>query len=134
MFGSRAISRALLACALAGAAIAANAQIFFSSVSITGSLSNGATWSAGPTFIDFMFPNARVGDGEPTRSGNITVLYNANSQAPIFADDILVSVLGALSGTGHIFFQEVIEDLSDPQNPVIIGSHNALLTHNNQLP
>ena len=53
--------------AVAGAAVAtvaANAQIMFSNVTITGgpSFTNGSWWTNGAKDIDFTFPNLVVGD------------------------------------------------------------------------
>lgn len=126
--------RCLITVGVLAIALAAQAQVVFSAVTISGSLSSGASFTTGPTFIDFTFPNARVGDGEAARSGNISIQYNAATNQPMIANDILLSVLGALSGTGQIFFNEVVEDLSNPNNPVIIATHNVLLTNNSQLP
>jgi hypothetical protein len=121
-------------CALALAVVSAHAQVVFSNVTIGGSLSTGATFVPGPTYIDFLFLNAKVGDGEQFRTGNLSILYNAATSAPMVSDSILLSILGALSGSGQIFFNEIVEDLSDPQNPVVIGSHGVVLTSNSQLP
>lgn len=113
---------------------AAQAQIIFSNVSIVGSLVSGASYATGPNYIDFYFPNASVGDSLPDRVGSILITYDAAAPAPMVSDFLVLNVLGALSGSGTIFLNEVIEDLADPQNPTVIGSHNAVLDENSQLP
>ncbi len=134
MLGSRGIFRVFGAVSALLFVAAANAQVIFSNVTIGGSLSAGATFVTGPTYIDFLTPSARVGDTEPVRSGNISILYDAETFVPMIANDLLLNVLGALSGSGKIFLNEVIEDISNPQLPVVIGQHNAVLDQNSQLP
>jgi hypothetical protein len=123
--------------ALVGSAffiVAANAQVIFSNVNIAGSLSTGATFTTGPTFIEFFFPQARVGDGEPTRSGNLSMIYTALTSRPMISDDLVIVALGATSGSGQIFVNELVEDMSDPNNPVVISSHSAVVNNRNPLP
>jgi hypothetical protein len=120
--------------AFAAFGVLAHAQVVFSNVTIGGSLASGASFNTGGNFIEFLFPNARVGDGEAARSGNLSILYNAASTPPMLADDLLLNVLGALSGSGQILFNEIVEDFTDPNNPVVIGSHNVTINDNSQLP
>lgn len=119
--------------AVAGLAGVAQADLIFSNVSITGSLSTGATSMTDDTNIDFSFPDAIVGDPvDPRRFGNIVITFEVMSDdAMIMADHLLLSVGGGLSGTGTIFFNEVIEDL---ESPAILASHNAVLDENSVLP
>lgn len=108
--------KASLAWALAGAlALSAHAGIVFSSVSITGDLSSGASFTTTDTEIDFFFPEATVGDPvDPIRSGGILITYEATSQDVMVADKMVMSVLGAIAGSGQVFVNETIEDLVDP--------------------
>ncbi|QYU66056.1 PEP-CTERM sorting domain-containing protein [Leptolyngbya sp. 15MV] len=114
------------------AAGSASAGIVFSNVSVTGSLSTGATFTTTATDIDFSFPNAIVGDVAPTRQGNIVITYEARSAAgsgPVNLN--VLSILGALSGSGQIFFNEVIEDIITGN---ILATFNVALSSNAQLP
>ncbi len=98
--------------------------IVFSNVTIGGSLSSGASYFTGTNDIDFFFPNAIVGDPvDPLRQGNIIITYEAQSDSNLdFVDVNIVSLLGALSGSGKIYFNEVIEDLVTPG---IIAAYDA---------
>lgn len=111
----------------------AHAIIVFSDVVIGGSLSAGASASAGPYDIDFYLPHALVGDPvDPLRSGDISITYNAHGTTNNdFMDRMTLSVLGALSGSGKIFANEVIEDIATGD---ILATHNDLLDDNNDLP
>lgn len=110
----------------------ASANLIFSDVSITGSLSTGAGYSPGPTDIDFTFPDAVVGDDTaPRRFGNIVITFEVTSELPMTADQLILSVGGGLAGSGMIFFNEVVENLASPG---ILATHNATLDSNDVLP
>lgn len=116
--------------ALAGSA---HAAITFSNVTIAGSLSTGATFGSANNSIDFYFPNALVGDPvDPLRTGNIQITYEATSTAPMVQDQMILSILGALSGSGTIFVNEVVEDLD--AGGAVLATYNALLDDNTDLP
>jgi len=119
--------------AAAGIAATANAGVTFSNVSITGTLASGAAWVLGGAGddIDFTFPNALVGDGQQFRSGVITITFLAKSDKAMNLDKLGLSILGGLSGSGTIIFNEVVEDLI---NPGIIATYGVTLTQNSQLP
>lgn len=125
--------RAMLASAIALSATgAAHADLIFSDVSITGSLSTGASYVAGVSDIDFTFPDAVVGDDTPPRRfGNIVITFEVQSELPMTADELILSVGGGLSGSGRIFFNEVVENL---EAPGILATHNATLDSNDVLP
>jgi hypothetical protein len=119
--------------ALASSAGIAQATIIFSDVTIAGSLSSTVSYQTGTNDIDFFFDSAMVGDPvDPLRVGTISLTYIAESDLGIEQDVITLSVLGALSGSGTIFFNEVVEDLADPG--VILAKENAVLDSNSQLP
>ncbi|HZH99237.1 MAG TPA: PEP-CTERM sorting domain-containing protein [Fimbriimonadaceae bacterium] len=59
------------------------------------------------------------------------ITYEAKSQSPLVMNKMFIGILGALAGNGKIFFNEVVEDLAVPG---FIGTHNALLDNNSQLP
>lgn len=123
----------LLASMLAAGAGLAQAGVTFSNVNISGSLSTGATFGSGSNSIDFYFPNALVGDPvDPLRTGNINITYEATSDAPLVQDKMVLSILGALAGSGTIFVNEVIEDLNN--GGAVLVAYNALLDDNSQLP
>ena len=118
--------------AVAGMVGSASAGVTFSNVTIGGSLSAGATYNTGNGDIDFIFPAATVGDTvDPIRSGNIVITYEATGTDGDSFNSMLAFILGALSGSGQIFFNEVIEDLNGGG---VIGSYNANITSNSQLP
>lgn len=128
---------------LVGMAAFAPATITFSNVTVTGSLvplGNPGSWSfaTGAQDIDFSFNHAIVGDVPSialppgTRSGTITITYIATSTLPMVSNSMLVSLLGGLSGSGTVFFNEVIE--TTDMVPVTIGSHGVVLTGSSALP
>jgi hypothetical protein len=119
--------------AVAGMVSTASAAITFSNITIDGSLAGGATFNVGPdNCIDFIFPAATVGDTvDPLRSGNIVITYEATGTGGDSFNSMLAVILGALSGSGQIFFNEIIEDLNGGG---VIGSYNANITDNSQLP
>lgn len=98
---------------LFGAISAATAEVTFSDVEVGGSLASGSTWVSENSAIDFSFPDATVGDFSATDSGDIVITFHAHStEAGIGASSVLVSVLGALSGTGSIWFNETVVDMN----------------------
>jgi hypothetical protein len=118
--------------AVAGMVGSASAGVIFSNITIGGSLSAGAVAIPGTSDIDFIFPAATVGDTvDPLRSGNIVITYEATGTGGDSFNSMLAFILGALSGSGQIFFNEVIEDLNGGG---VIGSYNANITSNAQLP
>lgn len=97
------------------AAASAQAGIIFSNVTIQGSLSGGASYVTGPNTIDFAFPNASVGDSLPLRSGTLLVTFEvATDDNTLLTQDVL-DINGAVGGSGTIFINEVVEDLTGPQ-------------------
>jgi len=100
---------------------------------IDGSLSAGASVSVTDGSIDFAFPNAAVGDPfDPLRVGNLTMTFEVLStepSEPVLLDEL--SVLGALAGSGKIFFNEVVEDLAGFG---ILATHSAILDSPDDLP
>ena len=118
--------------ALASLVSAASASIVFSNVTISGSVSTGATFTDVSPSIDFFFPNATVGDPvDPIRTGELMITYEATSSAQLVQDRLVLSVLGALSGSGTIFVNEVVEELSSGD---ILATHSALLSSTAYLP
>lgn len=129
------LRRATLIAAIVCGAASASADVIFSNVMITGTLSGGTTYNTGATDIDFTFPEAVVGDvTAPVRSGGIQISYEATSTIGLAQDGMLLSVLGALDGTGLIEFVEQVEDYQDPMNPVVIGMYQVTLNANDLLP
>lgn len=99
---------------IVGFAPHASAGVVYSNVTINGSLAGGASFVTGPNDIDFSFPNASVGDGQPSRSGNLIITYIAQSDDRTTFDRMILSTLGALLGSGTVIVNEVIEDLVNP--------------------
>ena len=107
----------------------------FSNVSITGSngADIGASYTAFVTDIDFSLPNLIVGDPPlPSRNAEIAITYNVHSDegGPLL-HDISNYMLGALNGSGTVYFNEVVEDVNTSN---IIASINQTITDNSQLP
>lgn len=128
---------ACLLLTLVAAADTARADVTFSNVVISGSLAGGATYNTGATDIDFLFPNATVGDPvDPLRFGNIIITYIAESSAGMVQDSMTLSLLGALSGSGMIIFNEVIEDLigSPVPLPVTLATYGTTLNASSVMP
>ena len=88
----------------------ASADVTFSNVNIYGTLVDGASYATDGNTIDFIFPDATVG---------------------AYADSLLLNVLGALSGSGLIYWNEVVVDLDTNQNLVKAGG---ILDSNDDLP
>lgn len=111
----------------------AQADITFENVSITGSLVSGASYATGSNSIDFSFPDATVGDPtDPYRvAGTIIITYEATSTDGMVANQMLLSVLGALAGSGQIYFNEVIEDVD---TATALATYNAVVDSNDELP
>ncbi len=95
------------------AASVANADVTFSDVVIGGSLAGGATWNDSTlNGIDFVFPDATVGDVNGLTDGDISISFHGHSsEAGIGSSSVLLSVLGALSGSGRIDFSELVYDM-----------------------
>ncbi|MBK8915927.1 MAG: PEP-CTERM sorting domain-containing protein [Phycisphaerales bacterium] len=111
----------------------ANAAVTFSNVVFGGSLP-APTAETSSHSIDFFFDQAEVGDPtDPVRQGNVTIMYEATSSVGLTQDLLVLSLLGALQGSGVIVFSETVTDLTSP-NPDIIASHNVVLNANDQLP
>ena len=122
----------LLLAAFAGAVSGAHGDIIFSNVSISGSLATGASYETGPVDIDFILPDAIVGDPvDPRREGDLLISYEAESTDPLTQDQLTLELLGALAGSGTISLTETVEDLI---NPGVIASYSVLLDDNSQLP
>lgn len=113
---------------------ASAAGMSFSNVTINGSLSTGATVNLDSGMLDLILPDATVGDGFASRSGNLVLTYVVECPAPLTMDSNLLSILGALSGSGKIFFNEVVEDIADPAHPAILATHQVLLDDFADLP
>lgn len=131
-FKKSGITTILAGALLLGLASTSNALIIFSNVTINGTpaLIAGATFFTGASDIDFIFPNAVVGDFQPVRQGVITLTYEATSSDPL--SGMSYSLLGGVSGSGLIQFSEVVEDMV---NPGIIGTAGPFtITNNSQLP
>ena len=108
--------------------------INFSDVVIGGSLASGASFATGDNYIDFFFPDASVGDGLSSRIGTLSLTYIAESTDGMYQNQMLLSVLGALQGSGTIFFNEVIEDIANPLDPIFLASYGVVLDSNSSLP
>jgi len=109
----------------------ARADLTFSNVSITGSLSSGASFNTGAQDIDFSFPSASVGDALSLRTGDLVIEFDAESTTAVDQDSLILSVLGALGGSGTISFSEIVEDLDTAAE---IANYNVVLDDNAQLP
>ncbi|MBX3120054.1 MAG: PEP-CTERM sorting domain-containing protein [Fimbriimonadaceae bacterium] len=115
----------------AAAASGAHAITFFN-VNVSGSLAPGNTVNIFPDNIDFLWsPPASVGDPvAPVRFGNIIITYEATNATPM--NQMVLSLLGALSGKGTIIVNEVIEDAGPGGGTLASGG--ATLTAGNWLP
>jgi len=123
---------AVLFAAFAGVVSGARGEIIFSNVSISGSLATGASYQTGPNDIDFILPDAIVGDPvDLRREGDLVISYEAESADPMTQDQLTLELLGALSGSGTISLTETVEDLITPG---VIASYSVVLDENSQLP
>lgn len=98
--------------AVLGAAGTASAAISYTNISVNGSAAAPGTVTQGVNDIDFAFssPGGVVGDTvAPVRIGNIIITFNVLSTSGAITSDI-ASFLGAISGSGVIIFNEVVED------------------------
>ncbi|GJQ30376.1 MAG: hypothetical protein HBSAPP03_22600 [Phycisphaerae bacterium] len=112
--------------------------ITFSNFQVSGSLVGGSLPNAiittGLDDVDFsfIFPAATVGDPvHPRRAGNIIITFDVDSDTPITTD--VLSILGAVSGSGFIIFNEVVEDRR-PGFEGIIASTSIIINANNPPP
>ncbi|MBS1706835.1 MAG: PEP-CTERM sorting domain-containing protein [Armatimonadetes bacterium] len=121
---NKAFSKALLAVAVIGAVSGAQA-ITFSNVTVTGpaqligALNTDYFISTGATDIDFKFNKAIVGDNMPLRFGTINITFEATDAQALALDKLNLSFSSLLTGSGHLRFTEVVEDMV---NPGIIAS------------
>lgn len=125
--------RAAVVFALAAGA-AANGDIIFLNVNIEGSLvGENTSFKTTDRDIDFFFdfPDGTVGDPLDRREGNISITYEAMSDDDMAMDQMILHVLGALSGSGTIRVNETIEDLVKPG---VIATHEILLDSADDLP
>jgi hypothetical protein len=128
--------RIIFGIALLMGAVGAQAQVLdgvrFFNIQVGGTLAQGATFQISQNnTIDFHFPNGSVGDGQAQRSGTITITYDAQSNRPLVMNRMHIGIMGQLSGSGRIDFQELIEDM---ERGGYIGQHQAVLTHQSNLP
>ncbi len=112
---------------------AVSSAITFSNISVTDNvgnvLVNGFSVNPGTNDIDFLFPNAFVGDLPASlRSGTITITFEANSGPSLAMNSVNLSVLGATAGSGIVGVSEQVDDLV---NPGVIGSYS---TNSNSTP
>ncbi|NUL82178.1 MAG: PEP-CTERM sorting domain-containing protein [Armatimonadetes bacterium] len=131
------MTRRILPIAAAALAIfsGAKADVFFDQPFATGSLAAGASISSGAFDIDFFLQNAQVGDPPlPTRIGNLVLGFNAYSDVALMSEEITLFSTGQLRGSGILYFNQTVVDISDPFNPVEIASFSAVLTSANTLP
>lgn len=119
---------------LLAAVAAANGDIIFLNVNVGGSLvGEGTSFKTSGRDIDFFFdfPDGTVGDPLDRREGDISITYEAKSDDDLAMDQMILHVLGALSGTGEIRINETIEDLIKPG---IIATHEVVLDSADDLP
>jgi hypothetical protein len=134
LLGFKRLATILAGVSILSIAATSSAVITFSNVNFAGSapLISGASFATGATDIDFTLPNAIVGDFQVLRQGTITITYEATSPTAIVMDQMVLSVLGGLLGSGQVQFSEVIEDLVTPG---VIGVLSPVtVTSNSQLP
>jgi hypothetical protein len=118
--------------ALTGIVSSTSAEIIFSDVSVTGSLSSGYSYSTGAYDIDLSFTDAIVGEPvDPRWEGDLVISYDAENDVPIGLVSMNLGVLGALSGSGTIIFTETVEDLVTPG---VIATYSVTLDENSDLP
>ncbi|MBN8690106.1 MAG: PEP-CTERM sorting domain-containing protein [Armatimonadetes bacterium] len=108
---------------IAVAAVASQAVTFTNFVYSGGQLGSGITSTVFGTGVTFTTPNAKVGDtvivsGNPYRSGNFSIQYDAESTASMTADNVSINLGGGLSGSGTIAFKEQIFKLDSLGNEV----------------
>ncbi len=106
--------------------------ITFFNINVSGSLAPGNSVNIFPDNIDFLWsPPATVGDPvAPVRFGNIIITYEAMDTTPM--NQMVLSVLGGLLGSGTIIVNEVIEDMGPGGGTLASGG--ATLTAGNWLP
>lgn len=114
-------------------AATANAAVTFSNVVFGGGLPS-PTFDTTTNSIDFYFADATVGDPtDPLRQGDLTIMYEAASSIGLTQDLLVLSLLGALQGSGVVTFSETVTDLTSPV-PEVIATHNVVLDMNSDLP
>lgn len=86
-------------------------------------MSNGSSFIPSANAISFFTPNAIVGDPvAPLRSGTLNIQYDANNAVSMVSNQVNVTLGAALSGSGSIFFTELIMELDNAGNELgLIG-------------
>lgn len=115
--------RTLLLGLLALSVSAAQAITFSAVVIQSAPLSNGSSFIPSANAISFFTPNAIVGDPvAPLRSGTLNIQYDANNAVSMISNQVNVTLGAALSGSGSIFFTELIMELDNAGNELgLIG-------------
>lgn len=127
---NKAMMRAFLLTTSVVASAAAYAVTFSNVIILSPPMSTGATFNTNANSISFFTPNARVGDPvHPIRTGLLNIQYDAsNFGGPaIVADEVVVNLGAAISGSGIIFFQEQVFELDGNGNEV--GGPIGVATH-----
>jgi hypothetical protein len=97
----------------AGTSVPASAAIVFSNISVGGTLSAGWSNLTGLNYIDFILPNALVGDStDPLRSGTLSITFDVTGTAGEQLNKDILSLLGGVEGSGVIRFSERVDDLT----------------------
>lgn len=113
-------------------AVGANA-ITFTLVTLTGTttvgsdtLVTGATFSSLGNSVKLVAPNAKVGDFEPIRSGQVNLVYDVTNLQPLVATSMTFNLQGLLRGTGEISGVEDVFELDS--NGFEVGGPIATIT------
>lgn len=106
------------------AAAASQAVTFSNFVVGSAPLSTGWSQTTIGNSVSFFLPNAIVGDNQTLTSGTINIQYDAASGPAMIANQANVNLGAFFSGTGTIFFTEMIIELDANGNEVAgnIGS------------
>lgn len=102
-----------------GASVAVGAQaVTFTLVSFNGTTTVGSqTLADNYTFVpagnsvNITTQNAKVGDGEPIRAGQINIIYDATNVNPLIAISMTLNLQGFLRGSGELSAVEDVFEL-----------------------
>lgn len=114
---NRGLKSSLILATVLGAISSAHAITFFN-INIVGNSALVGTVGVDSFFhlgangkdIDFTFNKAVVGDNRALRSGVINITYEAKSDKDMYLDNVTLTGLTLLTGSGHVRFTEIVED------------------------
>lgn len=104
---------ALVATVAVGAQAVTFTLVSFNGTTTVGAqtLADGFTFAPAGNSVSITTPNAKVGDGEPLRAGQINIIYDAININPMISISMTLNLQGFLRGTGELSAVEDVFEL-----------------------